>query len=70
MAGSRRINAESKGMDILGTGDWKSSLLYKFLSTSNADIPGHTEAASAGSIVFAGRPHAGSGPNAATTPTP
>jgi hypothetical protein len=56
MAGSRRADAESKGTDILGEGNWKSSLLYEFLSTSKADVPGHTEAVSAGSFVFVGKP--------------
>jgi hypothetical protein len=68
MAGSRRADAESKGKDILGGGNWKSSLLYKFLSTSNLDIPGHTEAVFAGSFVFAGKPFAEPVPS--VTPKP
>jgi hypothetical protein len=59
MSGSRRADEKSKvvkGTDILGGGNWKSSLLYKFLSTRNADIPGHADAISAGSFVFAGKP--------------
>ncbi len=43
MAGSRRADAESKGTDILGDGNWESSLLYEFISTDKADIPGHAE---------------------------
>ncbi len=56
ISGSRRADAESKGTDILGAGKWEGSLLYEFLSTSKADVPGHTEAVSAGSFVFAGKP--------------
>lgn len=40
-AGSRRPDAESNGTDILGAGKWKSSLLYDFITTSKADVPGH-----------------------------
>jgi hypothetical protein len=68
MAGSRRADAESKGTDILGAGNWKKSLLYEFLATSKADVPGHTEAVSAGSFVFAGKPLLESAPTA--TPKP
>ncbi len=57
LAGSRRENAETKkGTDILGEGIWEKSLLYEFLVTSKADIPGHTQAVSADSFVFAGKP--------------
>lgn len=56
MAGSRRADTESKGTDILGAGNWKKSLLYEFLVTSKADVPGHTEAVSTSSFVFAGKP--------------
>jgi hypothetical protein len=56
VAGSRRADAESRGTDILGAGNWKKSLLYDFLVTSKADVPGHTEAISSNSFVFAGRP--------------
>jgi hypothetical protein len=65
MAGSRRADAESKGTDILGGGKWKSSLLYEFLSTSKADVPGHTETVS-DLVIFAGKPL----PAPAATPTP
>ncbi len=41
MSGSRREDDKSKGIDILGDGKWDSSLLYEFLSTSKADVPGH-----------------------------
>lgn len=56
LAGSRRADAESKGTDILGGGNWKKSLLFEFLATSKADVPGHTESVSSGSFVFAGKP--------------
>lgn len=55
LAGSRRADAESKGTDILGGGKWESSLLYEFLSTSKADVPGHTESVS-DLLIFAGTP--------------
>jgi hypothetical protein len=55
MAGSRRADAESKGTDILGGGKWESSLLYEFLTTSKADVPGHTTDVS-GLVIFAGKP--------------
>jgi hypothetical protein len=68
-AGSRREDAESKkGTDILGEGNWEKSLLYEFLVTSKADVPGHTEAVSADSFVFAGKPFVESAPTA--TPKP
>ena len=65
MAGSRRADAESKGTDILGPGKWDGSLLNEFLSTSKADVPGHTETVS-DLVIFAGKPL--SAP--AATPTP
>jgi hypothetical protein len=40
MSGSRREDAESKGIDILGDGNWEKSLLYEFLATSKTDVPG------------------------------
>ena len=64
MSGSRRADAESKGTDILGAGKWDGSLLYEFLSTSKADVPGHTEIAS-DLVIFAGKPL-----SVTTTPTP
>jgi hypothetical protein len=67
LAGSRREDAESKGTDILGGGDWESSLLYQFLATSHPDIPGHTSVA-ADLLIFAGRPLAK--PEATATPLP
>jgi hypothetical protein len=52
-AGSRRADAESKGTDILGAGKWKSSLLYDFIATSKADVPGHADISS-DLLIFAG----------------
>lgn len=75
IAGSRRADAESKGTDILGGGKWTSSLLYEFLSSSKADIPGHTEAVSS-LVIFAGKPLPVSSPTETpiaetnATPTP
>ena len=65
LAGSRRADAESKGTDILGAGKWDGSLLYEFLSTSKADVPGHTEVVS-DLVISAGKPL----PVPAATPTP
>lgn len=65
LAGSRRADAESKGTDILGGGKWEGSLLYEFLSTSKADVPGHTESVS-DLLIFAGTPL----PVTAATETP
>lgn len=66
-AGSRRADAESSGTDILGAGNWESSLLYEFTSTTNVDVPGHTEAIS-DLLIFAGKPLPAPDPTA--TPTP
>ncbi len=55
LAGSRRADAESKGTNILGEGAWEDSLLYEFISTSKADVPGHTEVVS-DLLIFAGTP--------------
>ena len=52
-AGSRRADAESNGTDILGAGKWKSSLLYDFITTSKADVPGHSDISS-NLLIFAG----------------
>lgn len=65
MAGSRRADAESKGTDILGGGKWKSSVLYEFLSTSKADVPGHDNLSS-DLVIFAGSPL----PSPTATPKP
>ncbi len=64
-AGSRRADAESKGADILGGGKWEGSLLYDFLTTAKADVPGHTEAVS-DLVIFAGTPL----PTPTATPNP
>jgi hypothetical protein len=65
-AGSRRAADKPKGTDILGGGDWEKSLLYDFLASGKANVPGHEQALSADPFVFAGRPFAGTLP----TPTP
>ena len=68
MAGSRRENEKSKGTDILGGGNWEKSLLYEFLITGKANVPGHTQAVSVDSFVFAGKPFAGPAPTATLNP--
>lgn len=64
IAGSRREDVKSKGTDVLGDGNWEKSLLYEFLLVSKADVPGHTEAVSDDSFVFAGKRFAESVPTA------
>ena len=66
-SGSRRADSASKGADILGAGKWESSLLFNFISTSHADVPGHTQALSE-LVIFAGKPLSASEPT--ITPTP
>ena len=67
-AGSRRADSNSKGTDILGGGKWDSSLLFNFISTSHADVPGHTESVS-GLVIFAGTPLPVSQPTDTPIPT-
>ncbi len=69
--GSRRENVESKkGTDILGGGDWKESLLYEFIVTGKAVVPGHTQAAAADSFIVAGKPYVESASTPTATPKP
>lgn len=65
LAGSRRADNAPKGTDILGGGNWESSLLYQFVAETQ-DIPGHDEALLSGLTVSAGTPL----PEANITPTP
>ncbi len=55
LAGSRRADDAPKGTDILGSGNWKSSLLYQFIAESQ-DVPGHDAALSPNLVVHAGAP--------------
>lgn len=55
LAGSRRAEGAAEGTDILGGGNWRSSLLYEFISEAKAEVPGHTEALSS-LMIFAGTP--------------
>lgn len=66
LAGSRRADDAPKGTDILGGGNWKSSLLYQFIAETKADVPGHNEALSSTLKVYAGTPL----PDVNVTPTP
>ena len=65
LAGSRRADDAPKGTDILGGGQWKSSLLYQFIAESK-EVPGHDAALSADLMVYAGTPL----PDVQVTPTP
>ena len=71
-AGSRRADAASTGTDILGGGNWESSLLYDFLTNAKANVPGHTRAVAEGAFVFAGKPSPAptSTPRPTSTPEP
>ncbi len=62
--GSRREGNKPKGTDILGDGDWKASLLYDFLTTTRANVPGHEQALSADLLISVGMPFAGPLPTA------
>jgi hypothetical protein len=68
--GSRREGNKPKGTDILGGGEWKSSLLYDFLTVGKTNIPGHEQALSADLFISVGMPFAGVLPTPAVTPTP
>jgi hypothetical protein len=65
LAGSRRAEDGSEGTDILTDGNWRSSLLYRFIADSHADVPGHTDSLS-GLMIQTGSPL----PEAEATPTP
>ncbi|MCC7118173.1 MAG: hypothetical protein IT310_06575 [Anaerolineales bacterium] len=66
LAGSRRESADvKKGTDILGKGNWTSSLLYQYVSANQTDIPGHN-ALMTDVLIYVGRPLA---PTATETPT-
>jgi hypothetical protein len=77
-AGSRRADAASTGTDILGGGNWESSLLFDFLTTAKADVVGHKNAPAKGVFIFVGKPlpvpteapKPTSTPMPAATPTP
>lgn len=55
LAGSRRADDASKGTDILGGGNWESSLLYQFLAETK-DVPGHDQSLSSRLMIYAGTP--------------
>jgi len=56
LAGSRRADDAPKGTDILGGGDWESSVLYQFLAETKADVPGHDAALSSELMIYVGTP--------------
>lgn len=56
LAGSRRADDAPKGTDVLGGGNWKSSLLYQFIAETKPDVPGHDEALDSGLMIYAGTP--------------
>lgn len=53
LAGSRRAEDAAQGTDILGGGNWESSLLYQFIAESK-DVPGHDAGLSSGLVINAG----------------
>lgn len=56
LAGSRRADDAPQGTDILGGGNWESSLLYQFLVETQADVPGHDAALSTNLMITVGVP--------------
>lgn len=56
LAGSRRVDDAPKGTDILGGGNWESSVLYQFLAETKADVPGHDAAFSSSLMIYVGKP--------------
>lgn len=56
VAGSRRADDAPTGTDILGGGNWESSLLYQFLAETKKDVPGHDEALSPSLMITVGAP--------------
>ena len=65
LAGSRRADDAPKGTDILGGGNWESSVLYQFLAETKADVPGHDAALLSGLMIHVGTPL-----STEATPTP
>ena len=68
VAGSQRESPEAKGTDILGGGNWESSLLYEFTYEHPAVRTGHGDVASGGPLIYAGA--GGAAPAVTVTPTP
>lgn len=64
ISGSRRADDATQVTDILGGGNWESSLLYQFIAESK-DVPGHDAGLSSGLVINAGAPI-----SAEATPTP
>ncbi len=64
MTGSRREAKKHKGTDILGDGDWKTSMLYDHLTSAKVNVPGHEQALSADYMISVGKPFAGPLPTA------
>lgn len=68
LAGSRRESADVKGTDILGKGNWANSVLYKYVSANQADIPGHNNLIT-DALIYIGNPLATPAPTSAPTAT-
>jgi len=64
MTGSRREAKKPKGIDILGDGEWKESLLYDHLTVAKPNVPGHEQTLSADYMISVGKPFAGPLPTA------
>jgi hypothetical protein len=64
MSGSQRVSLDVSGTDILGGGNWKSSLLYEFTYAQPVLPPGHGDVPANGPIVHAGK----AAPAATATP--
>jgi hypothetical protein len=63
-SGSRREANQKKATDILGDGDWETSLLHDFLTVSKANIPGHEQALDPNLFLSVGKSFAGPLPTA------
>lgn len=59
LAGSRRESGKPKGVDILGKGEWETSLLHEFLLVGKAGVPGHEQGVNPETLILAGKPFGG-----------
>ncbi|MCZ2128200.1 MAG: hypothetical protein LC099_10565 [Anaerolineales bacterium] len=56
LAGSRRADNASKGTDILGGGNWESSLLYQYIAKTQPEVAGHDATLDSNMMIYAGSP--------------
>ena len=71
LAGANRTDANSKGTDILGGGNWEKSVLYDMLYTQKSMPLGRPATVpAAGPVIFAGTPKSGASGQASAQATP